>query len=240
VSEDRSADAAGTPSAPVTHSDGEAPPTNQIPRQTADDVAQAAPAEAPASSGVPTGSSTAAESPTASTEAAPAVSAAPAALATPAAAEPAESPAPTAVTPAVGSPTTPAEPVQVLGAPPKRRRGVLGGAIFAVVVIVLLGAIGYLVYSRLTGDPTKNAQAGQCLANLPEVGPGQDQEAPSGKIVDCGDSSAVYQIESRLDNQTSDQAKSVDVCKASPDATVIYRAVPDSGTGYVLCLKKLG
>jgi hypothetical protein len=247
VSEDKSADAAGAPSAPVTHSDGEAPPTNQIPRQTVDDVAQAAPADTPASSDASTGSSTASESPTASTEAAapapvaPAPTAsAPAASAAPAASESAASVAPTAVTPAVGGPTTPAEPVQVLAAPPKRRRGVLGGAIFAVVVIVLLGAIGYLVYSRLTGDPTKNAQAGQCLANLPEVGPGQDQEAPSGKVVDCGDSSAVYQIESRLDNQTSDQAKSVDVCKASPEATVIYRAVPDSGTGYVLCLKKLG
>ena len=150
--------------------------------------------------------------------------------------------APEKVEQSVGtSPTTPAEPVQVLGtAPPKRRRGLLGGAIFAVVVLVLVGAISFLIYQRLNGDPTKNATAGQCLAGLPEVGPGQDQEATGGKVVDCADSSAVYRIESRLDNQDSAQAKSVDVCKGSAEATVIYRAVPDTGTGYVLCLKKLG
>jgi hypothetical protein len=205
VSEDRSADAAGTPSAPVAQSLGEAPaseapPTNAIPR----------PAEAPTAPGS-----------AAPTEAPPA---------------PGPGAEPTATTPA-----TPAEPVQVIAAPPvKRRRGVIGGIIFTVVVVVLIAAIGYLIYSRLHSDPTKNAQAGQCLANLPAVQPGQDQEATGGKVVDCGDSSAVYKIESRLDNQTSAQAKSVDVCKASPDATVIYRAVPDNGNGYVLCLKKLG
>lgn len=141
----------------------------------------------------------------------------------------------------VGSPATPSESVQVLPvAPPKRRRSALSAAIFGVVVVVLLAAIGFLVYQRVYGDPTKNATAGQCLGNLPDVSPGQDLKADGGKIVDCADSTAVYQIESRLDNQTSEQAKSVEVCKGSPDATVIYRTVPDNGTGYVLCLKKLG
>jgi hypothetical protein len=168
-------------------------------------------------------------------EAAPSV---PVAQVQEAAPEPAPPAAPEA---APEKPTTPAEPVQVLStAPPKRRRGLLGGAIFAVVVLVLIGAIGFLVYQRLNGDPTKDAQAGQCLAGLPNVEPGQDQEATGAKIVDCADSSAVYRIESRLDNQDSAQAKSVDVCKGSPEATVIYRAVPDAGSGYVLCLKKLG
>ncbi len=83
----------------------------------------------------------------------------------------------------------------------------VSGAIFVVVVLVLLGVIGFLVYQRLNGDPTKDATAGQCLGNLPEVAPGQDQEATGGKIVDCGDAAAVYQIESRLDNQTDDQAE---------------------------------
>jgi hypothetical protein len=217
VSEDESVDAAGTPGAPVTQSLGEAPPTTSVPKQTLG----AAPAE----------------------EAAPSVPVAHVQEAAPASApEAATEAAPEKVEQSAGpAPTTPAEPVQVLGtAPLKRRRGLLGGAIFAVVVVVLLGAIGFLVYQRLNGDPTKNAAAGQCLAGLPEVGPGQDQEATGGKVVDCGDSSAVYRIESRLDNQDAAQAKSVDVCKGSPEATVIYRAVPDTGTGYVLCLKKLG
>jgi hypothetical protein len=211
VSEDKSVDAAGPPGAPVTQSLGEAPPTTSLPKQTFGE----APAEeaAPSTPGVAhldEGSGSAG-------------------------AEPEK------VEQSLGSPATPSEPVQVIAtALPKRRRGVLGGAIFVVVLIVLLGAVGFLVYQRLNGDPTKNATAGQCLGNLPEVGPGQDLKADGGKIVDCADSAAAYQIESRLDNQTPDQAKSVDVCKGSPDATVIYRTVPDNGTGYVLCLKKLG
>lgn len=216
MSEDKSVDAAGNPGAPVTQSLGEAPPTTALPKQTLGE----APAEEAAPS-VPVA------------QVAQVEEAAPAGPETPAAPETVEQSLGT-------SPTTPAEPVQVLGtAPLKRRRGLLGGAIFAVVVLVLLGAIGFLVYQRLNADPTKNAVAGQCLANLPEVGPGQDQEATGGKIVDCGDSSAVYRIESRLDNQNTAQATSVEVCKGSPEATVIYRAVPDTGTGYVLCLKKL-
>jgi hypothetical protein len=198
----------------VTQSLGEAPPTTSLPKQTL--------GEAPVE------------------EAAPSV---PVAQVLEAAPEPAPPAAPEA---APERPTTPAEPVQVLStAPPKRRRGLLGGAIFGgvifgVVVLVLVGAIGLLLYQRLNGDPTKDAKAGQCLAGLPTVEPGQDQEATGGKVVDCADSSAVYRIESRLDNQDSAQAKSVDVCKGSPEATVIYRAVPDAGTGYVLCLKKVG
>jgi hypothetical protein len=146
-----------------------------------------------------------------------------------------------AVGAAPSAPNTPAEPVQVIGtAPPKRRRGLLGGLLFGVILLVLVAAILFLAYQRFTGDPTKNAQAGQCLGGLPAVAPGEDQEAKGGKIVDCGDASAAYKIESRLDNQSEDQAKSVDVCKGSPAATVVYRAVPSSGTGYVLCLSKLG
>jgi hypothetical protein len=160
----------------------------------------------------------------------------------PVAAEPlaprAESPVPAAPAPApLVQPMT--EETAEAPAEPKKKRGVLAGTVFAIVVVLLLGAIGYVVYQKFFSDPTRDAVAGNCLADLPVVAVGEDKEVPKARIVACSDAAAEYVVEARMNNQSEAQAKSTDICKAYPNSTFIYRAVPPGGTGYVLCLKKL-
>ena len=154
---------------------------------------------------------------------------------------PAAEPTPPAALAAAESPAVPTTPVPtpVVPAPRKSKRGVLTGAVFGLIVLVLLAAIGVLVYLRLYADPTKNAAAGNCLADLPVVAVGEDKEVTRVRVVDCADAAATHVVEGRIDNRTEAEAKSAEACKAYPDSTFIYRAVPPGGTGYVLCLKEL-
>src|SRR5258706_130510 len=71
--------------------------------------------------------------------------------------------------------------------PRKKKRGLLAGAIFGVVVLVLLAATGLVVYQKFYADPTKNAVAGNCLANLPVVAVGEDKDAKRTRVVNCND-----------------------------------------------------
>jgi Tfp pilus assembly protein FimV len=162
--------------------------------------------------------------------------------------EPAAAVEPTTAAPApelraaAESPAAPETPVTspvVAPAPPKKKRGLLTGAVFGLIVLVLVAAIGVLVYLRLYADPTKNATAGNCLADLPIVAVGEDREVTNVRVVDCGDAAATHVVEARIDNKTEAEAKSASVCEAYPSSTFIYRAVPQGGTGYVLCLREL-
>ena len=145
----------------------------------------------------------------------------------------------------LGQSFSPGDAVEVLGTtaaapePRKRRRG-LATALFAIVILALLAASGFLLWQWKYADPTRNAKAGDCLADLPVVAPGQDQQAPKARVVACTDPAAGHQVLGRVDNQTAEQARSRTICDSFTGATFIYRAVPDTGTGYVLCLKKLG
>jgi len=121
----------------------------------------------------------------------------------------------------------------------RRGRRLVGTVVFGTVVVLLVAAIGYLVYQRFYADPTKNAAAGDCLADLPLLAVGEDREVPAGRIVACTDPAARYVVEGRLDRLTEEQASSATICQAYEDATFIYRAVPRGGTGYVLCLRAL-
>lgn len=121
----------------------------------------------------------------------------------------------------------------------RRGRRLVGPVVFGVVVVALLAAIGYLVYHRFYGDPTKGAAAGDCLADLPIVAVGEDQEVGPARVVACTDPGATYVVEGRLDRLTEAQASSPTICQAYENATFIYRAVPRGGTGYVLCLRAL-
>jgi hypothetical protein len=134
-----------------------------------------------------------------------------------------------------------AEPVAVVVTLPaeKRGRGPVLTLLIAIAVLAVLAIVGYFVVQRIYADPTRDATAGDCLTSLPAVDPGQDKEASGARVVECGDPTASHRVEGRLDNQSTDQARNLDICKGYPEATFIYRAVPDSGNGYVLCLKKL-
>jgi hypothetical protein len=115
----------------------------------------------------------------------------------------------------------------------------VGTVIFGAVVVLLLAAIGYLVYQRFYADPTKNAVAGDCLADLPIVTGDEDHEVGAGRIVPCTDPAATYVVEGRLDRLTEDQASNSTICQAYENAKFAYRVVPRGGTGYVLCLRPL-
>jgi hypothetical protein len=211
VSEDMpSADSTAAPAAPTTPAPTGAPEAMSIPRQSTGDAALTSGAAAAQPATPPAAASTA-------------VKTEPLAPKVPAA-DPTEA--------------TPAESAAV-DAPAKKKRGLLAGAIIAVIVLILLAVVGVLLYQKVYADPTKDAVAGTCLADLPIVAVGEDKEATKARIVECTDSAATHQVEARVNNQTEAQAKSPDVCKDFPDSTFIYRAVPGGGTGYVLCLKPL-
>ncbi|MBX6723256.1 MAG: hypothetical protein IRY92_08475 [Dactylosporangium sp.] len=136
--------------------------------------------------------------------------------------------------------TGPAEPTPVgRSAPVSRGRRLVGTVTFGAVVVLLLAAIGYLVYQRFYADPTKEATAGDCLADLPIVADDEDREVPAGRIVACTDPAARYVVEGRLDRLTEEQARSETICQAYENAKFVYRVVPRGGTGYVLCLRAL-
>jgi hypothetical protein len=234
VSEENSADSAAA--APATQSLG--PTTTPIPRQSgADDARDAAPPER-------VEETFGSESVQESFESTP-LPHRPVGESKPgAAAEAADEPK-VEVKESVAQSFSPGDAVEVLGTtaaapePRKPRRG-LATALFAIVILALLAASGYLVWQRLYADPTRNAKAGDCLADLPVVAPGQDQQATRARVVACTDPAAGHEVIGRVDNQTADLARSQKVCDGFTGATFIYRAVPDTGTGYVLCLKKKG
>jgi hypothetical protein len=168
---------------------------------------------------------------------APVAPAAPVALAAPVLPEP----TPTVPASPPAAPTVPAyAPVAVPAPAPASRktRRIVTGMVFGVIALILLGAIAWVLYDRFYADPTKNAQAGACLADLPTVDVGEDRAVNSARVVDCTDPTAAYVVEGRLDRVSDDQAKSATVCQAYPDATFIYRQSTGSA-GYVLCLRKL-
>jgi hypothetical protein len=140
----------------------------------------------------------------------------------------------------LAAPAVPAtDPIPVPAPVPSagKSRRALATVAFAVVVLILLGAIGWVLYQRISADPTKNTQAGACLAGLPTLSQGQDQSVNAARVVDCNDPAAAYYVEGRLDSVSDAQAKSSTVCQAYPAATVFYR--PTNGTTYVLCLRPL-
>jgi hypothetical protein len=238
VSEENSVDS--TAAAPVTQSLG--PTTTPIPRQSgADDAGDATPPERVEES---FGSETVEQSFESTPLPQRPVGESKPESASAAAAETADEPK-VEVKESVAQSFSPGDAVEVLGTtaaapePRKRRRG-LATALFLIVILALLAASGYLVWQRLYADPTRNAKAGDCLADLPIVAPGQDQQATSARVVPCTDPAAGHEVIGRVDNQTADLARSQKVCDGFTGATHIYRAVPDTGTGYVLCLKKHG
>ena len=125
-------------------------------------------------------------------------------------------------------------------APVKKKGGVfkiVGGVVAVVIAICIAGAV-YVAKGVLFGDDTKEAQAGDCIGNLPgDVAAGEDKEANDAKVVACTDAAARYKVEGRLENKTEADATSDEICAAYSGAEYVYRAIDDSsGKGYVLCL----
>jgi hypothetical protein len=140
------------------------------------------------------------------------------------------------------APSAPPSAGETFGAAPapvKKKGGVakIIGSVVALVAILIAVGVGLAKGALFGGDPTKEAQAGDCIGNLPEVAAGEDKEANDAKVVACTDAAAVYKVEGRLENKTVAEAESAEICAAYSGAEYVYRAIDDgSGKGYVLCL----
>lgn len=125
--------------------------------------------------------------------------------------------------------------------PPQKKRagkkvlGIVGGIVVALIVTVGLAA----VRGALSDDKTAEAKQGDCLADLPQVAEGQEEEANNAKVVQCGTAEAKYSVVGRVDNLTATEASAQTVCDAyrAAGAEMIFYSIPAGGKGYVLCLK---
>jgi len=141
----------------------------------------------------------------------------------------------------------PSSPAQEEGAVPEtppiaEKKGAAGKVIVGIVgalAVVVLAVVAVFVVRALisTTDPTEDAKAGDCLANLPQAAPGQETSVKDAKVVACDSPDAKYAVSGRVDDVTGEQASADEVCAAFPDATMRFYAIPPGGKGYVLCLK---
>jgi hypothetical protein len=131
--------------------------------------------------------------------------------------------------------------------PPAPRKSGIGkkiGAFAGVIAVALvIAAVKFGLFTGISAalglgdDKAAEAKVGDCIASLPEVAEGQQQEANDAKVVTCDSADAKYAVVGRLENQTATQAASNDVCNPYKEATYWYSAIPENGKGYVLCLK---
>lgn len=141
---------------------------------------------------------------------------------------------------AVAPPPAPMRAVpKVLRDLPPRKRGLLVWGGFGLVVVLLLAAIGYVVYDRYWADPLKHVVKGHCLADLPLVSGDEEVDVTPPRVVPCEDPAAVYVVEGNIKGLSEAQSQDPQVCAAFDDATYVYRSVPSGGRGYVLCLRLL-
>ncbi len=109
--------------------------------------------------------------------------------------------------------------------------GVLAVAVLAVVAVVVVRNV------ISVSDPTQDAKAGDCLANLPQSVTSEETSVKDVKVVACDSADAKYAVVGRVDDVTAEQASVDEVCKAFADTTMRFYAIPAGGKGYVLCLK---
>jgi hypothetical protein len=132
-------------------------------------------------------------------------------------------------------------PVPVPPAPAKKKSPVKK-IVSVLAVIAVAVAVKFGVSAVLGGGEDKAAEAkvGDCLAALPEVAVGEEENAPNAKVVECTSTEAAYNVVGRIENQTEAQAKANTDCEqyaAEGEEYSIYYAIPVGGTGYLLCLK---
>lgn len=140
------------------------------------------------------------------------------------------------------SPPAPEEGAAPEAAPLPTQKGgpskVIIGIVAALAVVVLAVVAVVVVRNLLaTSDPTQDAKAGDCLANLPQAPAGEETSVKDVKVVACDSPDARYAVAGRVDDVSAEQASADEVCAAFTDATMRFYAIPAGGKGYVLCLK---
>lgn len=113
------------------------------------------------------------------------------------------------------------------------------------VKLVTVGAIGlavalalsaYAVVQYVSGG-VDNAKVGACIAGASAPKEGQEAEAGKAKVVDCGSASASFKVVARFEKKKLSEADAA--CRTHPEAPFVFTAIPNGGTGVVLCLAKL-
>jgi hypothetical protein len=143
--------------------------------------------------------------------------------------------------------TPPAEPATSPAAPETKKSGGRKalGILSAIVVVVVVAGLKFGLATAIRGffdkDPTAEAKAGDCIAELPEVTGTEEEEVDGAKVVDCTSTEAVYTVVGRVDGQTEAQAQSGAGCdpyiKEDQEGYLFYSIEPGK-TGYLLCLTK--
>ncbi|MBO4208702.1 hypothetical protein GSF22_22200 [Micromonospora echinofusca] len=120
----------------------------------------------------------------------------------------------------------------------KKLLGILG----VILAVIVIGGLKFGAKS-LFGDKDETAQAkvGDCIAGLPEVAEGKEEEANDAKVVDCTSTEAAFNVVGRVENQTEAQAQLGTACeqyiKEGEEGYTFY-SIPAGGKGYLLCLTK--
>jgi hypothetical protein len=113
------------------------------------------------------------------------------------------------------------------------------------VKLVTIGAVGlaaalalsaYAVVQYVSGGVDK-AKVGACIAGASAPKEGQEAEAGKAKVVDCGSAGASFKVVARFEKKKLSEADAA--CQGHPEAPFVFTAIPNGGTGVVLCLAKL-
>jgi hypothetical protein len=111
--------------------------------------------------------------------------------------------------------------------------------------LVTIGVVGlaaalalsaYAVVQYVSGGVDK-AKVGACIAGASAPKEGQEAEAGKAKVVDCGSAGASFKVVARFEKKKLSEADAA--CQGHPEAPFVFTAIPNGGTGVVLCLAKL-
>lgn len=114
---------------------------------------------------------------------------------------------------------------------------------FRLVALVSLGAAAVLVALgafaavQLVSDGVVKAKVGDCISGAASPQEGQEAAAEDAELVDCGSGKAAFKVVARFENKRVSEADAA--CQPYPNAPFVFTAIPDDGTGFVLCLAKV-
>jgi hypothetical protein len=119
---------------------------------------------------------------------------------------------------------------------PNRSRLVKLVTISAVGLALVLALSAYAIVQYISGS-VADAKVGSCIAGASAPKEGQESEAGKAKVVDCGSTGASFKVVARFEKKKLSEADAA--CQGHPEAPFVFTAIPNGGTGVVLCLAKL-
>jgi hypothetical protein len=135
-----------------------------------------------------------------------------------------------------GEPAAAGQPPPEAGPRRNRSRLVKLVTVGAIGLAVALALSAYAVIQYVSGG-VDNAKVGACIAGASAPKEGQEAEAGKAKVVDCGSAGASFKVVARFEKKKLSEADAA--CRTHPEAPFVFTAIPNGGTGVVLCLAKL-